>query len=130
MQRIICLLVIGLLSFNFSSASPSAIIKEFPVEQVMSKKELRKQEKAKKRKAKMDAKIEKFKAKLERKGVFIEDSVWDDEKFRLGALLVLGAIGLFILGALGLFSGLFGFLATIFALAGIALVVISLAENY
>ena len=130
MQRIICLLVIGLLSFNISSASPSAIIKDFPVEQVMSKKELRKQEKAKKRKAKMDAKIEKFKAKLERKGVFIEDSVWDDEKFRLGALLVLGAIGLFLLGALGLFSGLFGFLATIFALAGIALVVISLAENY
>ncbi|MCB9082380.1 MAG: hypothetical protein H6555_11790 [Lewinellaceae bacterium] len=57
-------------------------------------------------------------------------NLMDDGKFRLGALLLLIAIGLAILAALGLLSSLFSFAAGLFALGGVILVVWSLIENY
>ena len=91
-------------------------------------KAFKKEQKRTKRKAKLEKRLEKFKAKWEKKkkGINAESktsSVWDDTRFRIGALLLIGAIGLGILGALGILSGLFNFVGGILALAGIILVV-------
>ena len=78
------------------------------------------------RKAKLEQRLEKFKAKLKKKSINAEQqvsSIWDDSRFKLGALLILGAIGLGIISALGILSGLFNFLAGLLALAGIILVI-------
>ncbi|MCB0614610.1 MAG: DUF4337 family protein [Phaeodactylibacter sp.] len=56
--------------------------------------------------------------------------VWDDNKFRLGMLLLLVAIGLAIISVIISLAGLFSFMAGLFALAGVILVIWSLVENY
>ena len=92
----------------------------------MSKAAVKRKEKAAKRKAKLEQRLEKFKAKMKKKGITAEQeitSVWDDSRFKLGALLLLGAIALGIVGALGILSGLFNFVAGLLALAGIILVI-------
>jgi Flp pilus assembly protein TadB len=92
----------------------------------MSRAAVKRKEKAAKRKAKLEQRLEKFKAKMKKKGITAEQeitSVWDDSRFKLGALLLLGAIALGIVGALGILSGLFNFVAGLLALAGIILVI-------
>ena len=88
-----------------------------------------------KQRRRLDRKLERFERKMERKlekrqaqGKSAPD-VWDDGKFRLGVLLLVGALGLGILGAL-LNFGLFSFIAGLFALAGVILVIWSLVESY
>lgn len=87
---------------------------------------LKKEQKRTKRKAKLKKRLAKFKAKWAKKGINTENkvnSVWDDTRFRIGALLLIGAIALGILGAIGILSGLFNFVGGILALAGIILVI-------
>lgn len=73
-----------------------------------------------------ESRLQRLKAKWKARA----GNLMDDGKFRLGALLLLIAIGLAILAALGLLSSLFSFAAGLFALGGVILVVWSLIENY
>ena len=97
-----------------------------------SKRYLKKRKRMQKRQAKMDRRIKKIESKLEKRGIkkeLSEKSAWDDEKFRLGVILIAGAIGVGLVGAIINF-GFLGFLAGLFALAGIVLIVWGLVENY
>lgn len=83
------------------------------------------------RRAKLEKRFQKFEKKINKKLKRSESqisSMWDDSRFKLGALLILGAIGLGILGALGILAGLFNFIAGLLALAGIILVIWALVD--
>lgn len=98
------------------------------------------EERLEKARARLDGNREKYErrlGRLERKmkkrglvGENQEQEVWNDDKFRLGVLLLLVAIGLGIIGALISLGGLFSFMAGLFALAGIVLLIWSLVEYY
>lgn len=94
-------------------------------------------EKARARLGGNQEKYERRLGRLERKmkkrglvGESQEQDVWNDDKFRLGALLLLVAIGLGIIGAIISLGGLFSFMAGLFALAGVVLLIWSLVEYY
>lgn len=82
---------------------------------------------------KYEKRLNRLERKMKKRGLTGEEQgqdVWNDDKFRLGLLLLLVVIGLGIIGAIISLGGLFGFMAGLFALAGIILVIWSLVENY
>ncbi len=82
---------------------------------------------------KYEKQMNRLERKMKKRGLTAEEQgqdVWNDDKFRLGLLLLLVAIGLGIIGAIISLGGLFGFMAGLFALAGVVLVIWSLVENY
>lgn len=82
---------------------------------------------------KYEKRLKRLERKMEKRGLAVEDQsqdVWNDGKFRLGLLLLLVAIGLAIIGAIISLAGLFSFMAGLFALAGVILLIWSLVENY
>lgn len=83
------------------------------------------QERLDKQLKKLEHKIAKKKAKAEKRG-----DVWDDGKFRLGVLLLALAIGLGIVALIISLGGLINFIAGLFALGGVILVIWSIVENY
>jgi len=99
--------------------------------EVAGQKSMKDLDKEANRKARLEKRLQKFEQKLNKRMKRAESQVsnmWDDSRFKLGALLILGAIGLGILGALGILSGLFNFIAGLLALAGIILVIWALVD--
>lgn len=90
----------------------------------------KKLDKAKRKEAKMEKRMEKLEKKLEKKGMEVKREVWDDTRFRYGVLLLGAAIVLGILSALLAGVGVISFIAGIFALGGIILMIWSLVEYY
>lgn len=82
--------------------------------------------------AKQQKKLEKVKSKMEKKLAkkAKRSGVWDDSRFRLGAILFLAALALVIVAAIGILAGFFSFIAGLLALAGLVLIVWALVENY
>lgn len=82
---------------------------------------------------KYQKRLNRLEKKLKKRGLLQEEQsqdVWSDSKFRLGALLLLVAIGLAVVSIIISLGGLFSFIASLFALAGVVLIIWSLVENY
>ncbi|MCB0580028.1 MAG: hypothetical protein KDD10_12065 [Phaeodactylibacter sp.] len=82
---------------------------------------------------KYERRLGRLERKMKKRGLVGENQeqdVWNDDKFRLGVLLLLVAIGLGIIGAIISLGGLFSFMAGLFALAGVVLLIWSLVEYY
>jgi len=90
----------------------------------------KKLDKAQRKEAKMKKRMDKLEKKLEKKGIDVKREVWDDNRFRYGVLLLGAAIVLGILSALLAGVGVINFIAGIFALGGIILMIWSLVEYY
>ena len=90
------------------------------------------QELSEKQKKKLERKKERLAQRLEKWQADGEDdlSVFDNSKFRLGALFLAGALGFGILSGLGLLRALFGFIAGLFVFAAIVFLVWGLVEFY
>jgi len=106
-------------------------------EEVVSVKAAKKAEKAQKKldkkEAKLEKKIEKIKKKLAKKGIHKTEagrSVWDDETFKLGALVALGGLLLTILGILPILGGIFSFIGGLMMVVGVGLMIWVLIESY
>lgn len=132
MKRVLLLGLLGLFLFNttivFAIKPTSSGLEEAKAPVELS---LKDQEKVARRKAKLEKRLNKMEQKIKKRalrGEAVESDMWDDSRFKLGALLVLGAIALGLLGALGILSGLFNFVAGLLALAGIILVIWSLVD--
>lgn len=90
----------------------------------------KKLDKAKRKEARMEKRMDKLEKKLEKKGIMVKAEVWEDTRFRYGVLLLAAAIILGILSALFTGIGVINFIAGIFALGGIVLMIWSLVEYY
>lgn len=108
----------------------SAFVNPVKKEVVVDAKTQKKLDKAAKKEAKVEKKMDKLKKKLEKKGLNVKSEVWDDTRFRYGVLLLGAAIILGILSALLTGIGVINFIAGIFALGGIILMIWSLVEYY
>lgn len=94
---------------------------------VAHKETLKKQMRMEKRKERFEKRVAKIKNKLEKK--MPAPSVWDDSRFRIGVILVAGAIVLGIIAGL-VSSGFLGILASLVAIAGLVFVIWSLIDYY
>ncbi|MEZ5039370.1 MAG: hypothetical protein R2828_05745 [Saprospiraceae bacterium] len=90
----------------------------------------KKMEKADRKALKMEKRLGKLEEKLEKKGILVKQEVWEDTRFRYGVLLLAAAIVLGILSALLAGVGVINFIAGIFALGGVILLLWSLIEYY
>lgn len=98
------------------------------VEHRLSKKEQRRKARMERRKKRLQKRLDRMEEKLtKKKDKRAARGIWDDSRFRLGVLLLLGALALALVGAL-INLGFFGFLAGLVALAGIILMIWSLVE--
>lgn len=104
------------------------------VEKTLSKKEIRKKARLERKKAKLKKKLDRLMKKMEKRAQKKGKTAvnpWNDGKFRLGILLLLGALAVGIVGwLLGPLGGLFAIIAGLFTLAGVVFLVWSLAEMF
>jgi Flp pilus assembly protein TadB len=90
-------------------------------------------QKRERKEAKLEKRLGKFEKKLEKRGITKEGAVtevWDDGKFRLGAILLLAALALGIVALIISLGGFINFIAGVLALAGVVLIIWSLVEYY
>lgn len=121
---VITLFVVGLLLPVTLPAVTVGPVSNAPTErQELSE---RQKKKMARKQARQERKMKKLRQKAQKRGY----SVLDNSKFRLGAILILGGIGVGILAGLGILRGLLGFIAGLLALAGIILLVWGLLEYY
>ncbi len=82
---------------------------------------------------KLEKRLQKIQKKLIRKGYLKEKmatDIWENDAFRMGALVTLGGLLLTILGALPLLGGIFTFIGVLMMVIGIALMIWALIEYY
>ncbi len=106
-------------------------------EEIISVKAAKKVEKAQKKldkkEAKLEKRIKKIKQKLAKKGIQKTEagrSVWQDDTFKLGALIALGGLLVTILGALPILGGIFSLIGGLMLIVGIGLMIWILIESY
>ena len=132
MKRVLFISLLGLFLFNTTVVfAIKPTISDLKNSESSVELSLKTEKKVAKRKAKLEKRLGKMEQKIKKRalrGEAAESDMWDDSRFKLGALLVLGAIGMGLLGALGILSGLFNFVAGLLALAGIILVIWSLVD--
>lgn len=90
----------------------------------------REQEKLDKKKARLEKKLDKLETRLEKKAGKTPFGLWDDDKFRLGVLLLIAALLLAIIGSLISLAGIIPFIAGLLGLGGVILIIWSLVEQY
>lgn len=128
--RIFTSLLLFLLSYTsvVQAAVMPRAVEATAVEKRLSKKEQRRQARMERRKERLEKRLDRMEDKLaDKKEKRVARGIWDDSRFRLGVLLLLGALALALVGALINLS-FFGFLAGLVALAGIILMIWSLVE--
>jgi len=134
------LLLFGL-SFFLGNATIWALPTTKPIveekTEVLSAKEQKrsqkKQEKWQKKKDKLEKKFQKLEKKLAKKGADMtkaRNGVWDDDTFKLGALIALGGLLLTILGVLPILGGIFSVIGGLMMIVGVGLMIWVLIESY
>ena len=74
--------------------------------------------------ARQDKKIQKLQQKLKKKGMDKGGSgIWNDDTFRLGALIALGGLALRLLGFIPLLGGIINLIGTLLLLLGIGIMI-------
>ena len=97
------------------------------------KKAQKQQEKWQKKKGKLEKKFQKLEKKLAKKGIDTTNArngLWDDETFKLGALIALGGLLLTILGVLPILGGIFSFIGALMMIVGVGLMIWVLIDSY
>jgi len=116
---------------DLAAAVAPAVEKKAAEHKVLTKQELRKQARIERRQVRLEKRMKRLEAKVAKKmEKKAAPSLWDQSKFRLGAILVGAAIVLGILAAIISGAGFLGVIAGLAALAGLVLVVWSLIEYY
>lgn len=100
---------IGVFGVN---SSPTPIKKE----QRVTKKQLKK-------KARLEKRVKKLEKKLEKKGYAKGNSAWDNDTFRLGALIALGGLVVRLFAFLPFIGGIFSLLGTLILLVGLGIMI-------
>ncbi len=122
------------LSSTVGNTMPTKPVQQEAVVSIKATKKAQKaQEKLERKEAKLDKKIKKIKRKLAKKGIQKAEagrSVWEDETFKLGALIALGGLLLTILGVLPILGGIFSLIGGLMALIGVALMIWVLIDAY
>lgn len=133
--RLLFLFLTGWLIVGMGDASaavaPAAVEKSAATHRAVTKEDLRKQARMERRQARLEKRLQRLEArlanKMEKKAA---PSVWDESRFRIGAILIGGAIVLGILAAIIGGAGFLGVIAGLAALAGLVLIIWSLIEYY
>jgi len=94
-----------------------------PVKPEVSKKEQRQLEKQQKKQAKWEKRIKKIEKKLAKKGYAAGGSVWDDDNFKLGALIALGGLVVRLFAFLPFIGGIFSLIGTLILLLGLGIMI-------
>lgn len=102
-------------------------------EEMKDEKTLRKEQRSERRLERFTNRWNKLKTRIAQKNAKEMDQtaeVWDDDRFRLGLILLGAAVAVAILSILISLAGLLNFIAGLLALGGIVLIVWSLIEYY
>ena len=97
------------------------------------KKAKKQQAKWQKKKGKLEKKFQKLEKKLAKKGIdtaHARNGLWDDDTFKLGALVALGGLLLTILGVLPILGGIFSLIGGLMMIVGVGLMIWVLIESY
>lgn len=131
------LLLFTLFIFLISTVGNTMPTKPIQKEGIVSAKATKKAQKAQtkidRKEAKLSKKIKKIERKLAKKGILKAEagrSVWEDEKFKLGALIALGGLLLTILGVLPILGGIFSLIGGLMMIVGVVLMILVLIDAY
>lgn len=136
MKRALSLLCFLFFSFQLLTAAPGSVYapkKGAETTEVQNQKETKKNLRKERKMRRFSEKWDKLKAKIQKKEVKNPGettNIWNDGKFRLGIILLAGAIGLGIVSVLISLGGLLNLIAGLCALAGVIFIVWSLIEYY
>lgn len=121
MKKSLVLLFLGFFLINTMVAlAPNAAA---PNPKGLTKKEIRKAEKTTKKEAKLKKKMKKLEKKLAKKGYAAAGSVWEDDTFRLGALIALGGLVIRLFAFLPFIGGIISLIGTLILLLGIGIMI-------
>lgn len=129
-----CLLLVVQLSMALPE-SGFAHLKSVEKQESLEKEEMKEKEALRKerRLERFTKRWNKLKTRIEQKNAKEASQtaeVWDDDRFRLGVILLAAAVALAILSILISLAGLLNFIAGLLALGGVVLIVWSLIEYY
>jgi len=128
MKKIITYLLFGAI-LTFSNSLYAVNSAPLPVKEKLTKKEEKKLEKQQKKAAKWEKRMKKLKKKLEKKGLATGGGVWDDDTFRLGALIALGGLLIRLFAFLPFIGGIFSLIGSLVFLVGLGIMIWVLIEG-
>ncbi len=100
-----------------------------PVKEKLSKKEQKKLLKQEKKAVKWEKRMKRLEKKLEKKGYAMGSGLWDDDTFRLGALVALGGLVVRLFAFLPFIGGIFSLLGSLIFLIGVGIMIWVLIER-
>lgn len=131
------LLLFTLFIFLINTVGHAMPTKPVQQEEIISAKAAKKaqklQTKIERKEAKLSKKIKKIERKLAKRGIQKAEagrSVWEDDTFKLGALIALGGLLLTILGVLPILGGIFSLIGGLMMIVGVALMIWVLIDSY
>lgn len=135
-KQLLIFLALFFLVVQFVPAMPEsgyAHVESLEKKEVKNEKAVRKEQRSERRMERFTKRWNKLKTRIKQKNAKEVDQaaeVWDDDRFRLGVILLAAAVALAILSILISLAGLLNFIAGLLALGGIVLIVWSLIEYY
>lgn len=121
------------LSYSIGHALPTRPVpqQEEIISAKATKKAVKAQKKLQKKEAKWEKRMNKIEKRLAKKGIQKSGrSVWDDDTFKLGALVALGGLLLTVLGVLPILGGIFSLIGGLMMIVGIGLMIWVLIDSY
>jgi len=112
-----------LLGMLLPTISVQGVNSSAPNAKVITKKEQKQVQKQQKKAAKWEKKMKKWEAKLAKKGAAKGSSLWDDDTFRLGALVALGGLAIRLFAFLPFIGGIFSLIGTLVLLVGLGIMI-------
>ena len=128
MKKIITYLIFGAI-LTLSNNLYAVHSAPTPVKEELTKKEQKTQLKQQKKAAKWEKRMKKIGKKLEKKGYATGSGVWDDDTFRLGALIALGGLVIRLFAFLPFIGGIFGLIGSLVFLVGLGIMIWVLIER-
>ena len=121
MKKLTIYLIIGMIASSYSLLGVNPVSK--PAEQEITKKQQRQEQRQQKKAAKWEKKMQKWEAKAAKKGKARGSSLWDDDTFRLGALIALGGLAIRLFAFLPFLGGIFNLIGTLVLLVGLGIMI-------
>ena len=128
MKKIITFLLFGII-LTFSNSLYAVHSAPIPIKKELTKKERKELLKQQKKAAKWEKRMKKIEKKLEKKGYATGSGIWDDDTFKLGALIALGGLVIRLFAFLPFIGGLFSLIGSLVFLVGIGIMIWVLSER-